>query len=139
MGAAKVVVSQALAAAVTDLARQHPQARWFLPLGVGNHIDHRLVRDTARQALRDAAVPDDRVVFYEDLHYAAKVNCRKLLDELVPGRALRPTLLRMKRHLAWKMELLRVYWSQLYWGQIVEVGRYARRIGGPIPAERTWA
>jgi hypothetical protein len=34
-----------------------------------------------------------------------------------------------------KVEMLRAYWSQLTWGQIERVGRYAREQGG---AEVVW-
>jgi LmbE family N-acetylglucosaminyl deacetylase len=138
-GPAEDGVWQALAAAVVDLARQHPQARWFLPLGVGNHIDHRVTRDAARQALREASVPDERVAFYEDLGYAACVEWRGQLSQLVPGRTLRPMLLPMKYHADWKWELVRLYWSQFLWPDILDIKRYAYRIGNSIPAERTWA
>ena len=116
-----------IAAGVARLATKYPEAQWRLPLAIGNHIDHRLTRDGGAQGLRAAAVPGDRICFYEDLPYAAKVAAK-------PEPAAVASLQPIAGLLRWKLELLRIYWSQLTWPQIVEVGDYATSIGG----ERVW-
>ncbi len=59
-----------------EIMRLEPQQVYF-PLGIGGHVDHRLVRDAAMAMLADGAAwvmpaPDltNRVSFYEDFPYA---------------------------------------------------------------------
>jgi LmbE family N-acetylglucosaminyl deacetylase len=83
------------------------------PLGVGHHIDHRMVA----ACFREAADTSSRFtpVFYEDLPYAARFSSRdirKLVPVQLGGRALEPRVLN-KGRLADKMQLLSVYESQL--------------------------
>jgi LmbE family N-acetylglucosaminyl deacetylase len=121
---------------VADLARAHPIARWLLPLAVGNHVDHVIARDETLAALQQAGVPADRIRFFEDLPYAADASGIPDFSEQVPDRRLR---LSSKREIRQgKLECLRVYWSQLTWGQILNVQEYAKRVGGGTPVERTW-
>ena len=136
-GTGEAAAGRALAAAAGELAGQYPHARWYLPLGIGNHIDHRVVRDAAVEALRRAGVADRRVSFYEDLPYAAELDWKDRLGTLAGGK-LTSVDLPMGRHARWKLELLRLYWSQIAWPQIAEVGRYARRIGRGLAVERVW-
>lgn len=83
------------------------------PLGVGNHIDHRMVA----ACVRDAAEvnPDLIPVFYEDLPYAARFSSRDirgLVPHRLAGAALEPRLL-TKGRLEDKLRLLKHYESQL--------------------------
>jgi LmbE family N-acetylglucosaminyl deacetylase len=55
-----------IARAVRELACQLPGARFLLPLGVGEHIDHRIVH-AAGSTLAELGAP---TAFYEDLPYA---------------------------------------------------------------------
>jgi len=56
---------RALAEAIEELdSRLHPRVI-LAPLAIGNHIDHRVVRDAAL-----AVVSSDRLLFYEDRPYA---------------------------------------------------------------------
>lgn len=109
---------------------------WYLPLGVGNHVDHRIARDSALAALLAANVPEERIRFFEDLYYAARLDGVPDFSDFVPRRKL------VVADEAWidvglKMTLLRAYWSQLTLSQIVSVGEYARRMGRR-QVERTW-
>lgn len=130
-------VRRQLAARVTQFASAHPDARWLLPLGVGNHVDHVIVRDESLSALRHANVDPQHVRFYEDLPYAADIEGVPDFTTVIAGHPL---------HVAEtldvgdeKLECLRVYWSQLTWSQIVKVGEYGVRIGRKGCAERVWA
>ena len=51
--------------ALRTLLTQHNWHRVVLPLGVGNHIDHRIVRDAALYGLRNST----KVLFFQDLTY----------------------------------------------------------------------
>ena len=137
-GESETAAAQTITKSLIDLACQHPKAQWYLPLGVGHHIDHRVTRDAALAALGQARVADAQIHLYEELPYAAKLDWLAQLPSMTPGRKLRPINLAMNEHARWKLELLRLYWSQLAWPQIVEVGRYARRIGGGREVERVW-
>jgi LmbE family N-acetylglucosaminyl deacetylase len=77
---------------VREIARLEPQ-RVYLPLGIGNHVDHQLVREAGLALLR---LPDrwlmpgpeyaGIVVFYEDFPYAWWNDFQQLGD--LPGDAL---------------------------------------------------
>ena len=129
---ARALLSQRLA----ELVEAHPKARWYLPLGVGNHVDHVIARDETLAVLERAGVPADRILFYEDMPYAADVSGVPDFSTLVPGRRLR--LYGAVEIIHYKSECLRAYWSQLTWGQIEKVGAYATRVGNGTPVERMW-
>jgi LmbE family N-acetylglucosaminyl deacetylase len=121
--------------AVAKLAREHPAARWYLPLGVGGHVDHRIARDAAFEGLGE--VERARVHFYEDLPYAAKGEKTDFFEKRSDLQLSREmmTSTDVEDLLDWKVELLRAYWSQLTWGQIEDVRKYGREQGG---TEVTW-
>jgi LmbE family N-acetylglucosaminyl deacetylase len=123
---------------VAELAREHPLAHWFLPLGVGGHVDHLLTRDAALEALRAAPVRGTHLHFYEDLPYAAKLGPAADFSKQVPGYTLREELLEIDELIGWKLELLRAYWSQFRWAEIAELGAYAKAVAGDGAAEVTW-
>jgi LmbE family N-acetylglucosaminyl deacetylase len=126
--------SQAISRAVSELAARHALAHWFVPLAVGDHIDHRLTRDAARDALDAAGVKTNHLHFYEDLPYAAKLGPRADFSSHVPGLTLRQNPLEIDDVIGWKLELLRAYWSQFTWGSLVELRRHAGQVGGEV----TW-
>ncbi len=83
------------------------------PLGVGYHIDHRMVAACFREAA-DAS-PPWTPAYYEDLPYAARFSSREirsLVPERLSGVPLAPRLLAGGR-LSDKMRLLSAYESQL--------------------------
>jgi LmbE family N-acetylglucosaminyl deacetylase len=116
---------------VGDLAVKHAQADWFLPLGVGDHIDHRIARDAAREALTAAGVGAGRLHFYEDLPYAAKEKDADFSGK-APGLKLAKSVLKIEEVIGWKVELLRAYWSQFTRGSLEELKDYAGRVGGEV-------
>lgn len=124
--------------AVAALAHEHPLVHWFLPLAVGEHIDHHIVRDAAIKALADAQVKPTHVHFYEDLPYAAKLGPEADFSTRIPGQTLREESLDIEDQLPWKLELLRAYWSQFRLGDFAELGRYAKAVGGSEAAEIMW-
>ncbi len=123
--------------AIIRLAKENPLSHWFLPLGVGNHVDHILTRDAAISALRQADVKNTHLHFYEDLPYAAKLGPAADFSGNVPEFTLQEELLEIDELLGWKLELLRAYWSQFRWAELAEIGVYARSIGEST-AEVCW-
>lgn len=73
-----------------EATRLEPQ-KLYVPLGIGGHVDHQLMRDVGLELLGDATrwtMPGPewagRVVFYEDFPYAWWNDFRQL-DDLPPG------------------------------------------------------
>jgi LmbE family N-acetylglucosaminyl deacetylase len=128
-------VTEQIGTKVAAIAREHPLAHWYLPLGIGGHIDHRIARDAALAALERAGTTPTHVHFYEDLPYAAKLAPNADFAHHLPGRVLVEERLDIEDELPWKIEVLRAYASQFRWAQVAEIGAYARALGN---AEVTW-
>jgi LmbE family N-acetylglucosaminyl deacetylase len=130
--ASPTVCDDSASAAIRTLVRQvlslHPQAHWYLPLGIGNHLDHRIARDAAL-----AELPQSQTTFYEDLPYAAQ-GAKATAD--LAGTSLVSRLLPCP--IERKLELLRIYWTQFTWSRIQLIGQYARQVGDGRAAERLW-
>lgn len=60
-----------LAARLTALGQQTPDCRFYAPLAIGSHVDHRLVRTAAIKLLSSSTTPG-QVCFYEDFPYVTK-------------------------------------------------------------------
>jgi len=121
--------------AIADLAKEYRLAHWFIPLAIGEHIDHHIVRDQAIAALQAQGVRPTHMHFYEDLPYAAKLGPQADFSARMPAMPLRDELLEIDELFGWKMELLRSYWSQFRWVDFAKVVDYGRAIGGEV----TWA
>lgn len=133
------VVAQ-VEAEVTRRATRWRDAEWYLPLGVGAHLDHRVCRDAALRGLQKAGIGQRRIFFYEDLPYAAKLRGVPDFSLFLPGWRLSPRLQPgTQAQMRWKLELNRVYWSQLAGRDIRKLETYARRVGEGAPVERVWA
>jgi hypothetical protein len=124
---------------VRDRAARDLQADWFLPLGIGNHIDHRIARDAALDGLREAGISARNVHFYEDLPYAAQQpgvqDFSGFLCAVMPEARLTQ---RPASGVSGKRNLLRAYHSQLTVNQIESVIEYARRVSPRSACERVW-
>lgn len=110
------VLRALLGPTIGRVARHRP---WlFCPAGIGGHVDHMALTTLVIGRL-DALRPYYRIAFYEDLHYASKLERRreglKILRELVGGLALerRVVLLGDPPAQSSKMHLVRLYPSQL--------------------------
>jgi hypothetical protein len=56
----------------------------------------------------------------------------------VPGLRLVEDSLGIEESLSWKLELLRAYWSQFRWNDLLELKAYAKSAGGGEAVEITW-
>lgn len=124
--------------AVSNIAGLYNKVKWYLPMAVGNHLDHRLVRDVTLSAIREALVPMSQVHFYEDLPYADKLGGSPDFSGKVPGMTLRPELIDIEDVCSWKMELGSLYWSQIRRHDVLKLVDYAIRVGSGRAAERVW-
>jgi LmbE family N-acetylglucosaminyl deacetylase len=145
-----------------EITRLEPQ-KVYLPLGVGGHVDHRLVRDVGLSLLGERRRwvmpgPDwaGMVTFYEDFPYAWWNDFRRLDDlpagslaELPADVAIAPEYADVTDMLDRKIQGIRLYESQLerLFGSVDAMGDAVRGYGakiagiGGIPgsAERFWA
>jgi LmbE family N-acetylglucosaminyl deacetylase len=110
-----------------------PAARTLAPLGVGGHVDHRVVRDAGERAFGRT------VLYYEDFPYAQRFGA--VWRTLGNPFAWRPeTVVLGEEDLQSKIEAVRAHVSQTAVmfhgdeGMVFMVRRYARRRGG----ERIW-
>lgn len=118
------------------LEGEGPGVVCHVPLGLGGHVDHLLVRD-AVLALRGGA---RGVSFYEDLPYAEACGEEEIaahVRSLRVGAPLEPCVLELDW--AAKVEALRMYESQLEASTVPRLERHARRVAsGRGLAERVW-
>ncbi len=146
----------------TEIARLEPQ-KVYLPLAVGGHVDHRLMRDVGMALLGEAdhwTMPGPewagRVVFYEDFPYTWWNDVRRL-DDLPPdhlaglpaGVSLTAEYADISDQLERKITGISIYESQLdrlfggtkaMAGAVRAHGQAMAELGGvPGAAERYWA
>lgn len=110
--------------------------RTLAPLGIGGHVDHRLVRAAAERAF---GAGDTELLFYEDFPYVRKMGALRLV--LKPRREWRRVVISLSEEdLAARIEATAAYASQIdpLFGSPLKMAkrtrRYARRAGG----ERLW-
>jgi LmbE family N-acetylglucosaminyl deacetylase len=107
----------------------------YVPLAVGRHVDHRIVRRAAERC-------EGRLACYEDFPYAAEPD--KLQAALAGRRWTAETVLLSEGELEAKIAAIALYRSQLstFWsdraGMAASVRAFARRAGSGASAERYW-
>jgi LmbE family N-acetylglucosaminyl deacetylase len=113
-----------LAELVSDLTSLNPGDVVFVPMAIGNHVDHRLARRAALRTFSDAAIG-----FYEDLPYAAR-------DPEVKVEAALPAYVhRLQGGLGIKRDLIDCYDSQIDGAGADLIISYAEGYGA---GERLW-
>lgn len=105
----------------------------FVPLGIRDHIDHRIVRDVAVQIIAEANILDieSSLIYYEDLPYAAFVpehEIRSLARTIISPTA-RPIDMSLKAIWARKKNALQLYASQVTPFTRNTITQYASRLG----------
>jgi hypothetical protein len=145
-----------------EINRLEPQ-KIYVPLAIGNHVDHQLCRDAGIRLLAEShrwVMPGpeyaDRVTFYEDFPYAWWQGFASLDDlpadallELPDEVALTPDYAEISDQLERKIEGITLYESQLDrlfegTGEMArQVRAHARKVallgGGGGAAERYWS
>lgn len=111
-----------------------------VPLAVGGHIDHRVVRQAALDALADPAVP---LAFYEDLPYAARPDADTSLGSVAAEleRELEPCFATPEPSQAGdairrKGKIAECYDSQIDSDDVARIAEFSANYGG---RERFWA
>ncbi len=132
-------VAEAVAERIGELVQSARPTRIYLPLAVGEHVDHQIC-SALEERLR--AIEGD-VLFYEDFPYAAtpgavERHVARRTDRLVPS------VKTIGEAIETRLAAIGCYTSQLptifrHYGQPDEVVRaYARSLGGGVYAERFW-
>jgi LmbE family N-acetylglucosaminyl deacetylase len=111
------------------------EATLYVPLGAGDHVDHRLVRRAAEAAARP-------LLYYEEYPYAEDPRA---VEAALEGARWEPELVFLDEEvLAAKIAAVARYCSQLstFWADEAEMAAriraYAPHVGGGRPAERYW-
>ena len=106
------------------------------PLAVGGHIDHGVVRAAAI-----AALPSQRLAFYEDLPYTAEdpaqVPAQVAGISIALGQSIKPIRVSLPNDGRRKRRLLAAYASQLSMEERLAAARYSRR-GETVWATSSW-
>lgn len=134
-------VAAAIQAELLALVAQLRPKRVYLPLGVGGHVDHRLITSVGGLIKRTGVT----VRYYEDFPYAATPGAIEE-RQLELGLALQPEIIDVTTVIEKKLAAIAAYRSQLatifrHYGQWDEVLRHAGRQRSASPggyAERLW-
>lgn len=124
------------AARIADAVSRFAEGVVLAPLGLGRHIDHLVVREAAALLARSGR----KVVFYEDLPYAAELReccILRTADGAAArlGARLHGGLVRDPEAASRKRFAIEAYGSQLAVCQIDSIVEYGARRGG----ERLWS
>ena len=105
---ADLSIDHQLAEDLVAMAERLPDAAWYGPLGVGNHVDHQLVAS----AVDRLAQRGSKVYLYEEFPYVLKTGAREArMQEL--GENLEPALVEMSEMLPFRLEASDMYTSQI--------------------------
>lgn len=133
---AEAALAQTIAGEIAAVLRGAQPHRLYVPLGLGNHVDHQLAR-------RAAELAGGVFAYFEDYPYAAQGSAKRAMTP--PGRALTPEVVPLTQaDLAAKVEAIAAYASQIstFWddraGMEAAVRTFGERTGGGRFAERLW-
>jgi LmbE family N-acetylglucosaminyl deacetylase len=128
------------AAKLTTLLHGFGRHRFYVPLGLGHHVDHQLAR-------RAAEVVGGIYAYYEDYPYVSSLGDRWPNPALTVAndRPLTAELTRLSEtDLSAKLAAIGAYASQVssFWpdaaAMAAAVGQFAEQTGGGAAAERVW-
>jgi len=129
---------QELALDFARLRSDHPQARFYAPLAIGGHVDHRITRAAA---IALAALGSE-LLFYEDLPYVAQ-NEEHELQAALEGARWEASLVLIDVEA--KIEAIAGYASQIgvLFGDVERMAEQMRRYAASVApaggfAERFW-
>jgi LmbE family N-acetylglucosaminyl deacetylase len=138
--AAELALVRRVATRLTTLLRGFGRHHLYVPLTVGNHVDHQVAR-------RAAEVAGGIYAFYEDYPYVANLGDRwpNASQTTAHDRPLTPEFVRLSEaNLAAKVSAIGCYTSQVgtFWADQAAMDRavrqFATHTGGDAPAERVW-
>jgi LmbE family N-acetylglucosaminyl deacetylase len=137
---AELTLIRRLATKLTNLLHGFGRHHLYVPLGIGQHVDHQLTR-------RAAEVVGGVYAYYEDFPYAARESDHSPSPEAAGphGRTLTPELIHLSEvDVTARVQAMALYKSQLtsFWTSPVAldeaVRKFTNQVGGQAPAERIW-
>lgn len=129
---------EAVCSVFDKLLSDFKPGRIVAPLGLGGHVDHRIVHEAVR--LRLSALGAD-VWYYEDLPYACSLSESELISEVnLRLRDPVPVSINITSTMTHKLEALSIYRSQLTAKDTTAILSHASRIQPDVfpYAERLW-
>jgi len=109
----------------------------FVPLGLGRHHDHLLVRDLARELANEREIV---TIYFEDLPYAAEYSNEGILEHVhAVDPDLRQTSIPITSELESKLDTLKLYRSQIGTAELRAVHDYSTRWDKYHAVERVWS
>jgi len=85
----------------------------YFPLGVGGHVDHRLLNQIGQGVVRRSQLKKEKVYFYEDFPYLLTVNRKEMIDSFQKKKMKRVKIYLNKKSLKLKQQSILVYSSQI--------------------------
>ncbi len=140
VAAAELSLVRRVATRLTTLLHGFGRHHLYVPLAVGNHVDHQVARRAAEAA-------GSIYAYYEDYPYVATAGDRwpNASQTTAHDRPLLPEFVRLSdANLAAKVTAIGRYASQIstFWSDIAGMDRAVRQFasytGGEAPAERVW-
>jgi len=103
-----LTIDHQLAQDLVALAERLPDAAWYVPMGVGRHVDHQLVSSAADRLVQHGS----KVYLYEELPYVLTAGALQArMQEL--GEQLEPALVEMSEMIPLRIEASDMYSSQI--------------------------
>jgi len=100
-------IDRQLAQDLIALQERLPDTVWYVPLGIGQHVDHQIVASAADRLVQRGA----NVKFYEDFPYVLESDAlENRLNQL--GGTLEPAYVEMSEMLPQRIEAAELYTSQ---------------------------
>ena len=130
--------------ALPELAGDPEKVTLYVPLAVGNHVDHQVVYRVGRLVAAPGSRRARRVLAYEDYPYAALGDELARRLAVVGGEVGEAEVVPIGPALARRIAAIEAYRSQL---PVIfrftddtrrAIGDYARQVGDGEPAERYW-
>lgn len=114
------------------------KATFLCPLGIGDHVDHLVVRDVLIDMIKHDRI--HKCIFYEDLPYANNWTNRSILRLIKSLQLdLQPLVIDISSDISMKLSRIGLYWSQIRDSDIADVLEHASRLGAPERfSERLW-
>ncbi len=101
-------IDKQLALDLLALQNRLPDVAWYVPLGIGRHVDHQIVSSTADRLVQHGST----VYLYEEFPYVLEAKALDArLNEL--GGSFEPALVEMSEMLPFRLEAADLYTSQV--------------------------
>lgn len=101
-------IDKQLSQDLLTLQNRLPDAAWYVPLGIGRHVDHQLVSSAADRLIQHGST----VYLYEEFPYVLQPKALDArLNEL--GGSFEPALVEMSEMLPFRLEAADLYTSQV--------------------------